>query len=225
MPPIQRRNHRSSTGRSVSRRKFNSHRNYRRKSKSHRNSRRKSKSRRNYRRKSKSHRNYRRKSKSHRNSRRKFNSRRNYRRNYRRKSKSHRKPMRSSSNHPHARRAPVVEDEEQGFTPIQPDMYVRIGENGIDRTGFGKWARVIEVTDDKALLKFKVGDIGDTFQYLEIDRDRCQLTTETQNDRKPNELNIPEGFTTDDERYYLTLNPTPADDLRREAEEDALYND
>ena len=197
MPPIQRRNRRSSSGRSVSRRKFNSRRNYRRKSKS----------RRNYRR----------------NSRR--NSRRNYRRNYRRKSKSHRKPMRSSSNHPRARRAPVVEDEEQGFTPIQPDMYVRIGENGIDRTGFGKWARVIEVTDDKALLKFKVGDIGDTFQYLEIDRDRCQLTTETQNDHKPNELNIPDGFTTDDERYYLTVNPTPADDLRREAEEDALYND
>jgi hypothetical protein len=124
--------------------------------------------------------------------------------------------MMSSVNHPNARAAPPV--------------YVRIGENGINRTGFGKWERVIDVKDDKALLKFKVGDqshyneIPDQFQYLEIDRDRCQLTDESEHDHKPNEINIPQGFT-GDERYHFTLYPTPADDLHREAEEDALYND
>jgi hypothetical protein len=125
-------------------------------------------------------------------------------------------PMMSSVNHPNARAAPPV--------------YVRIGENGIDRTGFGKWARVIEVKDNKALLKFKVGDqshdneIPDQFQYLEIDLDRCQLTDESEHDHKPDGLDIPQVFT-GDERYHFTLYPTTADRVRREEEEDALYND
>jgi hypothetical protein len=125
--------------------------------------------------------------------------------------------MMSSVNHPNARAVP-------------PAVYVKIGENGIDRTGFGKWARVIEVRDDKALLKFKVGNqfhdngIPDQFQYLEIDLNRCQLTDESEDDRKPDGLDIPQGFT-GDERYHFTLYPTPEDDLRREEEEDALYND
>ena len=167
-------------------------------------SRRKPNSRRNFRRKPNSRRNSRRKSKSRRNSRSKPNSRL--------------KQMMSSVNHPNARAVPV---------DIQPGMYVRIGENGINRTGFGKWARVIQVTDDKAILKFNVS--GNMFQYLEIDRDICQLTVESEGVRKPPRLIIQlgsyNGFTTDDERYHYTLNPTPEDNLRREAEEDALYND
>ena len=151
----------------------------------------------------------RRKPNSRRNSRRKSKSRRNSRR----KPNSRLKQMMSSVNHPNARAAPPV--------------YVRIGENGINRTGFGKWARVIQVTDDKAILKFNVS--GNMFQYLEIDRDICQLTVESGGVRKPSRLIIQlgshNGFTTDDERYHYTLNPTTEDDLRRAREDDALYND